>query len=212
VATLVTPAHNIASLIEELPVRCPHGVTLQPGGAEDDWVVARGGCDAVVPRGELAAHTASCPFEPVGCAQAEHGCAWRGARRGLVEHAGSCWYEQGRELVGRVAELVNANAAAAEKAVAELAKVRAEAAAQLAALRAALKAEVAAVKRESAAQVRKTPSWPNFSLLLLHSHWNARANSHLLGLDTLLAAVGGAAPADRAGGGGAGLDLTVALY
>ena len=59
-----------------LPVRCPCGVVQRAGGgAEDseDWVVAPDGCDAVVPRGELAAHTASCPFEPVGCAQVGHG-------------------------------------------------------------------------------------------------------------------------------------------
>jgi hypothetical protein len=76
----------------------------------------------------------------------------------------------------RAEELKQANLAAAEKAAVELAEVRAEAAAQLT----ALKVEVAAVKRESAAQVRKTPSWPrswaNLSLLSLYSHWNARAN------------------------------------
>ena len=77
----------------------------------------------------------------------------------------------------RAEELKQANLAAVEKAAgkaaAELTKVRAEAAAQLAAqlaaLKAELKVEVAAVKRESAAQVRKTPSWPrswaNFSRL-----------------------------------------------
>ena len=120
----------------------------------------------------------------------------------------------------RAEELKKHNLAAVEKvagkAAAELAKVRAEAAAQLAAQRAEFKAEAAAVKRESAAQVRKIPSWPrswaNFSLLSLHSHWNARANPHILGQpNTLLAAVGGAAPADRAGGGGAGLGRIVAL-
>jgi hypothetical protein len=151
VATLVTPAHTVASLIDELPVRCAHGVTLQPGGGADDWVVEPGGCDAIVARGQLAAHTASCPFEPVGCAQAQHGCAWRGARRGLAEHAGSCWYEQGRELVQRVAELAKANAAAAEKAEAEIAQMRAEAAAQLAALR----AEVETLQAEKVEQGRR---------------------------------------------------------
>ena len=70
---------------------------------------------------------------------------------------------------------------------------------------------------EREAQVRKSPSWPrnwaNFSHLSLCSHWNARANLHLLGQpNTLLAAVSGAAPADRASGGGAGLGLIVALY
>ena len=92
VATLVTPAHTVASLIDELPVRCAHGVAQQLDGGADDWAVAPGGCDAVVPRGQLAAHMVCCPFEPVGCAQAKHGCGWRGARRGLAEHAGSCWY------------------------------------------------------------------------------------------------------------------------
>ena len=48
VGTLVIPAHNIASLIEELPVRCPCGVAQQPGSGADDWVVAPDGCDAVV--------------------------------------------------------------------------------------------------------------------------------------------------------------------
>jgi hypothetical protein len=48
VATLVTPAHTVASLIEELPVRCPCGVAQQPGGGAEDWIVAPDGCDAVV--------------------------------------------------------------------------------------------------------------------------------------------------------------------
>ena len=87
VDTLVTPQHTVASLIDELRVRCPHGVVQHPGGGADDWIVAADGCDAVVPRGQLAAHTVTCPFEPVGCAQAGHGCGWRGARRGLAEHA-----------------------------------------------------------------------------------------------------------------------------
>ena len=94
VDTLVTPQHTVASLIDELRVRCPHGVVQHPGGGADDWIVAADGCDAVVPRGQLAAHTVTCPFEPFGCAQAGHGCGWRGARRGLAEHADSCWYER----------------------------------------------------------------------------------------------------------------------
>ena len=69
VATLVAPQRTVASLIEELPVRCPCGVVQAAGGGAEDWTVAPDGCDAVVPRGELAAHTASCPFEPVECAQ-----------------------------------------------------------------------------------------------------------------------------------------------
>ena len=87
VDTLVTPQHTVAALIDELRVRCPHGVVQHPGGGADDWIVAADGCDAVVPRGQLAAHTVTCPFEPVGCAQAGHSCGWRGARRGLAEHA-----------------------------------------------------------------------------------------------------------------------------
>jgi hypothetical protein len=108
-------------------------------------------------------------------AQVGHGCGWRGARHGLAVHAAGCWYERGRRHLEqaqaavrsnerRVEELKQANLAAAERAGAELAKVRAEAAAQLAALRvefkAELKAEVATVKRESAAQVKKIPSSP----------------------------------------------------
>jgi hypothetical protein len=58
----------------------------------------------VVPRGELAAHAASCPFEPVGCAMARHGCGWRGSRRGLAAHAGSCSMAFG-SWVGMVAEV-----------------------------------------------------------------------------------------------------------
>ena len=65
VDALVTPAHAIASLIDELPVRCPCGVMQAAGGGEDDWAVAPRGCQVVVPRGELGAHTARCPFEPV---------------------------------------------------------------------------------------------------------------------------------------------------
>jgi hypothetical protein len=48
VAMLVTPAHTVASLIDELPVRCPHGVAQQPGGGAECWLVAPGGCDAVL--------------------------------------------------------------------------------------------------------------------------------------------------------------------
>jgi hypothetical protein len=48
VATLVTPAHTVASLIEELPVRCPCGVVQAAGGGVEDWIVAPDGCDAVV--------------------------------------------------------------------------------------------------------------------------------------------------------------------
>jgi hypothetical protein len=142
--TLVIPAHAVASLVDELPVRCPRGVVqlqasgrrlshfaahrsfsiygdflhemqwlavkwlygqwLQAadGGADqDDWVVAPGGCGVVVPREQLAAHVASCPLEPVGCTQAQHGCGWRGLRSSLALHTGACWYEQGREYVAR---------------------------------------------------------------------------------------------------------------
>ena len=59
VATLVAPQRIVASLIEELPVRCPCGVVQAAGGGAEDWTVAPDGCDAVVPRGELSAHTAS---------------------------------------------------------------------------------------------------------------------------------------------------------
>jgi hypothetical protein len=55
-----------------------------------------------VPRGQLAAHVASCPFELIGCAQASHGCGWRGARHSLTVHVESCWYERGREHLGRM--------------------------------------------------------------------------------------------------------------
>jgi hypothetical protein len=123
--TLVTPAHAIASLIDELPVRCPCGVVQAAGGGEDDWVVTLDGCEVIVARGQLAAHTACCAFEPVGCAQAGHGCGWRGPRRGLAEHAASCWYERGRQHLERAAErsntclvLAESAAAAAEEAAA----------------------------------------------------------------------------------------------
>jgi hypothetical protein len=153
-AMLVTPMHTVASLIEELPVRCPCGVLQAAGGGAEDFTVAPDGCDAVVPRGQLAAHTVSCPFEPVGCAQAGHGCGWRGARRGLAEHADSCWYESGRLHLERAAELNTTHAAAAEKAQAELAKVRAEAAAQLETLE-TLQAAVKSLEERDRQRVRK---------------------------------------------------------
>ena len=89
---------------------------------------------------------ATSALSAVSCAQAEHGCEWRGARRGLAAHAGRCWYERGRRHLEqaqaavrsnerRAEELKQANLAAAERAAAELAEVRAEAAAQLAALK-----------------------------------------------------------------------------
>ena len=90
----------------------------------------------------------------------------------------------------RVAELVKTNAAAAEKAAVELAKVRAEAAAtKLAQKLGQLQPFIAAFLLECMGQPRIFLGQPN----------------------TLLAAVGGAAPVDRAGGGGAGLGLIVAL-
>ena len=101
VETLVTPAHAIASLIDELPVRCPCGVVHAAGGGADDWAVAPAGCEVVVPRGELAAHTVCCAFEPVDCAQAGHGCGWRGPRRDFVQHAARCGCERGSEHVAR---------------------------------------------------------------------------------------------------------------
>ena len=134
VATLATSAHAIASLIDELPVRCPYGVLHAPDGGDDDWMVAPDGCNTIVPRGQLAAHVASCPFELIGCAQASHGCGWRGARHSLTVHVESCWYERGREHLGRMD--------------AELAKVRGEAAAQLETLRAEAAAATSQVMME----------------------------------------------------------------
>ena len=50
-------------------------------------------------------------------------------------------------------------------------------------------------------QVRKTPSWPrswaSFSLLQLHSHRNAWANSHLLGQPNTFLALALALALDR---------------
>ena len=72
--SVVKRSRRDEEMVLELRVHCPHGVAKVDGR----WRRLRGGCAAVVARGALAQHLASCAFAEVGCATAR-GCTWRGA-------------------------------------------------------------------------------------------------------------------------------------